>query len=56
MTPLLQFLDTHVNKPFKDGMKVQWEDWIENRDHKRVHNIFKKIATDELILGGFRVC
>ena len=26
MTPLLQFLDTHVNKPFKDIMKEKWED------------------------------
>ena len=27
MTPLLQFLDTHVNRPFKDIMKEKWEDW-----------------------------
>ena len=26
MTPSLQFLDTHVNKPFKDIMKEKWED------------------------------
>ena len=32
MTPLSQFLDTHVNKPFKDVMKEKWEDWIENGD------------------------
>ena len=30
MTPLVQFLDTHVNKPFKDIMKGKWEDWIVN--------------------------
>ena len=30
MTPLLQFLDTHVNKPFKDIMKEKWEDWTVN--------------------------
>ena len=30
MTPLLQFLDTHVNKLFKDIMKEKWEDWIVN--------------------------
>ena len=29
-TPLLKFLDTHVNKPFKDIMKGKWEDWIVN--------------------------
>ena len=32
MTPLLQWLDSHVNKPFKDGMKDQWDNWIENVD------------------------
>ena len=73
MTPLLQFLDTHVNKPFKDGMKEKWEDRIENGDaeftksgnQKRasyqlvavwVDEIFKEVATDELILRGFREC
>ena len=30
MTPLLQFLDMHVNKPFKDIMKEKWEDQIIN--------------------------
>ena len=30
ITTLLQFLDIHVNKPFKDIMKEKWEDWIEN--------------------------
>ena len=27
MTPLLQFLDTHVNKPFKDTMKKLDRKW-----------------------------
>ena len=30
LTPLIQFLDTHVNKPFKSAMCEKWEDWIEN--------------------------
>ena len=30
MTLLLQFLDTHVNKLFKDIMKERWIDWIES--------------------------
>ena len=25
MTPLLQFLDVHINKPFKDQLKDQYE-------------------------------
>ena len=27
MTPLLQFLGTHINKPL-DTMKDKWEEWI----------------------------
>ena len=30
MTPLLQFLDSHINKPFKDGMNEKWEEWIDS--------------------------
>ena len=73
MTPLLQFLDTHVIKPFKDIMKEKWEDWIVNGEaefmekgnKKRVSYQLvaewpddgsKKVATDELILKGFRQC
>ena len=73
MTPLLQFLDTHVNKPFKDSMKEKWEDWIVNGEaeftekgnRKRASyqlvaewadDTWKKVATDELIIKGFRQC
>ena len=38
MTPLLQFLDTHVNKPFKDIMKEKWEDWIVNGEAEFMEN------------------
>ncbi len=30
MTPLLQFLDSHVNKPFKDGLKEKWQEWVDS--------------------------
>ena len=30
MTPILQFMDTHLNKPFKDSLKDQWEEWLDN--------------------------
>ena len=73
MTPLLQFLDTHVNKPFKDIMKEKWEDQIlngeaeftEKGNRKRAScqlvaewadDTWKKVATDELIIKGFRQC
>ena len=72
MTPLLQFLDTHVNKPFKD-MKEKSEDWIVNGDAKFTekgnrnrasyqlvaewaYDTWKKVANDELIIKGFRKC
>ena len=29
MIPLLQFLDSHVNKPFKDGLKEKRQEWID---------------------------
>ena len=29
MTPLLQFLDFHVNKSFKDRLKDTWADWMD---------------------------
>ena len=32
MTPLLQYLDTHANKPLKDGMKEKWEEWFAHRE------------------------
>ena len=28
MTPLLQLIDTHVNKPFKDILRERWIEWI----------------------------
>ena len=28
MTPLFQFIDTHVNKPFQLILREKWADWI----------------------------
>ena len=28
MIPLLQFLDTHVNKPLKDQLREKWSSWM----------------------------
>ena len=27
-TKFMQFLDTHINKPFKEAVRVQWEEWM----------------------------
>ena len=59
MTPLLQFLDTHVNKLFKDIMKEKWEDWIVNGEAEfteKGNTDWKKVATDELIIKEFHQC
>ena len=71
MTPLLQFLNTHVNKPFKEIMKEKWEDWIGEAEFTKKGNrkrasyqlvaqwaddTWKKVAADELIIKGFSQC
>ena len=38
MMSLLQFLDTHVKKPFKDQLKDKWENWIEKGEAKYADN------------------
>jgi hypothetical protein len=30
MTPILQPLDTHLNKPLKGAMRSRWEEWMLN--------------------------
>ena len=49
MTPLLQFLDTHVNKPFKDIMKGKWEDWTVNREAEFTEKGNRKRASYQLV-------
>lgn len=71
MTPLLQFLDIHVNKSFKDRLKDKWADWINceveyTRTGKRkrasyemvakwAHEAWKKVP-NEIIFSGFKQC
>ena len=49
MTPSLQFLDTHVNKPFKDIMKEKWEDWIENGAAEFTEKGNRKCASYQIV-------
>ena len=50
MTPLLQFLDVHINKPFKDQLKDQYEVWIDEGKKeytatgKRKHASYEEIV------------
>ena len=34
MTPLLQPLDSHLNKPFKNAMRRKWEEWLSNGERE----------------------
>ena len=47
MTPLLQFLDTHINKPFKDGVKEKWEEWISNGEQEFTKGGNRKRASSQ---------
>ena len=63
VTPLLQFLDTPLNKPFKDSLKDRWEEYTRNGNRKRASyemvatwasDAWKEVATEEIIVCGFR--
>ena len=49
MTPLLQFLDTHVNKPFKDSLKDQWEEWLDNGKEEFTKSGKRRRASYEMV-------
>ena len=49
MTPLLQFLDTHINKPFKDSLKDQWEEWLDNGKEEFTKTGKRKRASYEMV-------
>ena len=54
MTPLLQFLNSHVNKPFKEIMKEKWEDWIVHGEAEFMEKGNRE--HDVLIIKGFSQC
>jgi hypothetical protein len=72
MTSILQVLDGVVNKPFKDYLREQYEDWLINNQHEytRAGNIKKPSVrlmcqrilkawnqiSEESIRKGFKKC
>ena len=56
MASLSQFLDNHVNKPFKEIMKEKWEDWIANGELEFKRKGKRKHASCQLntnsLMGG----
>ena len=51
MTPLLQPLDSHLNKPFKDAnaMRRRWEEWLLNGDREYTRTGKRKGASYEMV-------
>ena len=49
MKTLLKFLDTHVNKPFKDIVKEELEDWIVNGEAEFAEKGNRKCASYQLV-------
>ena len=47
-SPLLQFIDTHVNKPFKDILKERWADWITNSTEESTKQGNRRRASYEM--------
>ena len=49
LTSLLQPLDVSLNKPFKDGVRKQWMQWMADGIHKFTATGRQKKALEELI-------
>ena len=50
VTPLLRFMDTYVNKSFKDGVKSKWAKWIEEGEVEYAKSGKREIASYEEIV------
>lgn len=49
MTPYLQTLDIGINKPFKDYLKIELNDFIENRMIRNTRGNFVKPSIEEVV-------
>ena len=51
MTPLLQFIDTHINKPFKDHLRNKWNEWKTGGEIQFTASGQRKRASYEIVLN-----
>ena len=49
LTSLLQLLDVSLNKPFKDGVRKKWMQWMADSIHKFTASGRQKKPSEELI-------
>ena len=50
MTPLLQFRDTHINKPFKDHLHNKWNVWMTGGEIQFTASGKRKRASYEMVI------
>ena len=51
MTPLLQFIDTHINKPFKDHLRNKWNEWMTGGEIQFTASSKRKRASYEMVVN-----
>ena len=53
MAPLLQFLDSHVDKLFKDAKTEKWPHWIANGEPEHVKRKTENDHSANSVLHGY---
>ena len=51
LTPLIQYLDTHVNKSFKGNVRALWEDWMAHGKAEYTKTGKRRRASYEMVTG-----
>ena len=51
MTPLQRFIDTHINKPFKDHLRNKWNEWMTGGEIQFTASGQRKRASYEIVLN-----